>query len=75
MKNSVKIGLPELEYLIRNFHELKKIRSIEVKFDDKTALDIRDWASDKLDTHGFDENYELNEDGKILESLIDIFYR
>ena len=42
--------------------------------DASLADEIRDLCSDKLQLYGFDENYELNKDGEILERLIDIFY-
>ncbi len=41
---------------------------------DSLADEIRDLCSEELQIRGFDENYMLNEDGKILEYLIDIFY-
>ncbi len=36
---------------------------------------IRDICLDRLDITGFDENYEPNQNGVILESLIDKFYK
>ncbi len=36
--------------------------------------ELRDWASNKLQVVGFDMNYSLTEEGKILESLIDKLY-
>lgn len=42
--------------------------------DASLADEIRDLCSDKLQLFGFNENYELNKDGEILERLIDIFY-
>jgi hypothetical protein len=38
------------------------------------ADDIRDKCSEKLQLVGFDEKYELNLEGKILEDLIDKFF-
>lgn len=38
------------------------------------ADDIRDKCSEKLQLVGFDEKYELNFEGKILEDLIDKFF-
>lgn len=38
------------------------------------ADEIRDWASDELQRKGFDINYELTPEGKMLEELIDLFY-
>jgi hypothetical protein len=45
---------------------------LEVK--DEIAIEIRDWVGEKLQKEGFDENYELNENGKILEQLEDLLY-
>ena len=36
--------------------------------------EIRDWAGEQLQKIGFNENYELTGDGKVLEQLIDLFY-
>jgi len=38
------------------------------------ADEIREWAADKLQIVGFDINYKLNDEGLILEQLIDILY-
>jgi len=46
--------------------------TLEVK--DEIAIEIRDWVGEKLQKVGFDENYELNENGKILEQLEDLLY-
>ena len=45
---------------------------LEVK--DEIAIEIRDWVGEKLQKEGFDENYELNENGKILEQLEDLLF-
>lgn len=46
--------------------------TLDVK--DEIAIQIRDWVGEKLQKEGFDENYELNENGKILEQLEDLLY-
>ena len=46
--------------------------TLEIK--DEIAVVIRDWVGERLQKEGFDENYELNENGKILEQLEDILY-
>ena len=46
--------------------------TLEVK--DEIAIEIRDWVGEKLQKEGFDENYELNENGKILEQLEDLLF-
>lgn len=45
-----------------------------VRISDDVADQLRDLCTDRLDTHGFDENYEPNEEGRRLESLIDKLY-
>ena len=58
--------------------KLKEIRkenqSVIIEVDEATADEIRDWASEKLQEKGFDKNYELTPEGKILEELVDVFY-
>lgn len=34
---------------------------------------IYDWANEQLCLKGFDDNYELNNEGKILEEISDLF--
>lgn len=38
---------------------------------DDVADQIRDWCADELQREGFDENYDLTEIGRVLESLVD----
>ena len=45
-----------------------------IEIDNILADEIRDLCSEQLQISGFDENYNLNEDGKMLENLIDNFY-
>lgn len=52
----------------------KDDKSIIVEIDDDIVDEIRDWAMDKQVQVGFDVNYELNSEGKILEEIIDVFY-
>lgn len=76
----VKLTLLEFEYLMENCEFAKKILTIKNKnfikacVDINTAESIREWALNELEIKGFDENYELNSDGKILEALVDLFY-
>lgn len=42
---------------------------------DEIGNDLRDLCEDALVQFGFDENYDLNEDGKILEDLSDLIYQ
>lgn len=46
----------------------------EIGISDATADYIRDLCSEKLQIIGFDENYNLTEQGKVLEALIDAFF-
>ena len=41
---------------------------------DDIADELRDLCAERLDTHGFDENYNPTEEGKKLELLIDKLY-
>ena len=71
-----------LSYSLSDEHEelkleLKQIRNennfVIIEIDEETADEIHDWASDELQRKGFDKNYELTSEGKILEELIDLF--
>ena len=42
--------------------------------DENSADEIREWALEKKVRVGFDEKYNLNEEGKILENVIDKFF-
>ena len=48
---------------------------VKISIDEKEADDIREWALDELEFRGFDENYELNKNGQILERLVDLFFK
>ena len=54
---------------IRNYY-----RFIIIEIDEDTADEIRDKALDQQQISGFDIKYELTDEGKILEGLIDLFY-
>lgn len=45
-----------------------------LNFSENQADELRDLCGEQLQVAGFDENYELTEEGKILESLIDKFF-
>ncbi|WP_185218133.1 hypothetical protein [Sphingobacterium mizutaii] len=62
----------ELKLKLRQVRKENNLAFIDI--DDDTAIDIRDWAMEKQVRVGFDINYELNPEGKILEELIDLFY-
>ena len=52
----------------------KNILSIVFELNDDLSIKIRDWCGDKLQLIGFDENWELNENGEIIDDLVDVFY-
>ncbi len=66
--------LEEKEELFQRFKSKLSSSDIFVKIDDEMADEIRDWAGEKLQICGFAENYELTNEGAILESLIDKFH-
>ncbi len=54
---------------------LETLVSVENKtISDDIADELRDLCTERLDTHGFDENYIPTEEGKKLEALIDKLY-
>lgn len=82
----VKLTKNQFDYLSYSLSEEREALSLKlrqvskespfiiIKVDENTADEIRDWASDELQRKGFDINYELTPEGKILEELIDLFY-
>lgn len=54
---------------------LEALISVQNKvISDDVADEFRDLCTERLDTHGFDENYNPTEEGEKLESLIDKLY-
>ncbi|HFG0566924.1 hypothetical protein [Flavobacterium psychrophilum] len=51
--------------------DLTLIKEEMTNISDDFADEIRDWALEKQQVVGFDENYELTKEGKILENIID----
>lgn len=72
----LKYSLTEEQIILKL--KLKEFRResqfVVIEIDEKTADEIRDWASVELQRKGFNLNYELTPEGKILEELIDLFY-
>lgn len=72
----LKYSLTEEQIILKL--KLKEFRResqfVVIEIDKKTADEIRDWASVELQRKGFNLNYELTPEGKILEELIDLFY-
>lgn len=82
----VKLTTKQFDYLIYSFAEeqdalrfklmqnRKDNQLVVMEVDEDVADEIRDWASNELQKKGFDIDYELTDEGEILEELIDIFY-
>lgn len=58
-----------------NFHYTLMEGYVCVQVDDETMDEIRDWASERQQRVGFDKNYDLTPEGKLLEQIIDMFYQ
>ena len=85
MSRVVKINKSNLDFLIQALAEKKPelantlkiaIKDYKVTFeiDPEQADEIRDWVEEEIQKVGYDENYELNQEGKILQELSDKFY-
>ncbi len=57
-----------------------KAKLLSVKFGSQLSLDedsadrLRDHCGERLQTHGFDEDYNPTDEGRHLENLIDVLY-
>ena len=49
-----------------------KNENVIIEVSEDTADEIRDWAGERLQEVGFDVNYNLNDEGLILEQLVDL---
>ena len=86
LKNMViKLNLEVFDYLVNKLllnqkgikHELKINKYphyIFIELNADTSYKIRELAMDRLQIVGFDIKYNLTEEGKILEDIIDLFY-
>lgn len=81
----VKINKYSLDFLMKQLSEKKPslnsalnnlIKDYKVTFeiDNIQADEIRDWIEEEIQKIGYDENYELNQQGKTLQELSDKFY-
>jgi hypothetical protein len=78
----IKLNSKQYEFLKQNlsveradlFKYFNNSGSLIFEIDGDTAIKIRDWVGERLQTDGFDSNYELNENGAILEQLEDLLY-
>ena len=79
--NKIKLQQYQYNYLRQNCKPFQLKYSSEifdkyvsVFFSNEETENIREWAEDKLQLVGFDENYNPNNQGVILEEIIDLFY-
>jgi len=81
----VKIDNQTYNYLLKNIlilkQDLNNSMKIEknkdfliIELDEDNACVISDLAGELLQKCGFDKNYELTPEGKILEKIEDLFY-
>ncbi|GAB6011588.1 hypothetical protein [Viscerimonas tarda] len=80
----VKLTKDQFDYLNCSLSEQREILEFPLKeegsfvfieVDNDRADKIRDWAMDEQLRIGFDINYELTIEGKILEGIIDAFFQ
>ena len=70
----IKLTPIEKDFLLNNLDLTdfnKNILTTAKYIDNDFADKLRDLCIDKLDSYGYDENYDLNKVGKELNSLID----
>jgi len=78
----IKLSSEEIVFMIKVLplsnsikKELTKLIPLEVKLiSDDLADELRDLCTERLDTHGFDIDYNPTEEGLALEKLIDKLY-
>lgn len=72
----IKLTEAEYNYLVKNSKVndddvVKRETKITIELAEDYILDLHDWVGENLQRNGFNENYEVNQEGKILENLID----
>ena len=80
----MKISTDIFAYLKSNFSEegyrIEDLRYkiagkyVDIEIDADLMDRICDWAGDRQQKIGYDINYELNDEGKNLDEIIDLFY-
>lgn len=81
----IKLIKRQYDYLIDNLskEKIKQLNIFEhhsnnewisIEFEDDVADEIRDWAIERQQQIGFDVNYNLTSEGRMLQELIDTFY-
>lgn len=79
------IDIPQFDYLSSNlkvedaklYQKMKVIHEklfVTIQITEDDADEFNEWLNEKLQKVGFDKNYKLTKEGKLIESLIDIFY-
>ncbi|MDQ1340981.1 MAG: hypothetical protein QG567_2139 [Campylobacterota bacterium] len=72
----IKLNTKEIDFILAKL-ELGSETQNSVRsgnLSDEIADDIRDLCTEKLDVSGYDEDYNLTEEGVILNELIDKLY-
>jgi hypothetical protein len=62
------------EDILKTFEMVTPNSNVSFVIDDDIADKIRDMAGERLQSVGFNINYELTDEGKMLEDLVDLFY-
>ncbi|TVZ27857.1 hypothetical protein JM83_2925 [Gillisia sp. Hel_I_86] len=85
----VRLKKNTIDYLLNALNRENEDIFLQLKLNEKSILDsagynfkieedladvIRDWAMDKQQIVGFDEDYELTNEGEMLQEIIDKFY-
>jgi agmatine/peptidylarginine deiminase len=66
--------LPENLIMLTQSHAKQKEEKYQLELNDEELDTLRDLVGEQLQILGFDESYDLTEEGKILESLVDKFF-
>ena len=81
----IRLSSKQFDYLNQNWHKENKNSNLEqfckvktekvvvIEIDNEMAALIYDWSNKQLCLKGFDDNYELNSEGEILEYISDLF--
>lgn len=59
---------------LEQFCKIKTSKAVVIEMDSDMIGLIYDWANEQLCLKGFDNNYELNTEGAILEEISDLFF-
>lgn len=82
----IKIKKTDFDFLIKNLKKLKphlipilnnnniNNNNVTLILDDEISNEINDWAQEEIQKSGYDENYDLNNHGKVLQNISDCFF-